>query len=581
MIGREDSDILVADGTLSRRHARLTLKDGVVFIEDLGSRNGTRVNGEAITRTAVQPGAEILLGAVAASIHEVLGRELPDLGLESDDAFFRRVEQEILRARTFGRQPAVMLVRAAATNQRLALWYPRVKEALRQVDSAGLYRPDILQILLPETTPEEAVRRASELTSDKDGQPQLLCGLACPAAGAAASDLIAAAFGALHEATVAQPIQVAASKGAWSAMRPSAGDQGGGTKFVTQNAAMEYVLQTAKRVAAKSVSVLIQGETGVGKEVVAQVIHEASPRCEGPFVTINCAAVTTTLIESTFFGHEKGAFTGATHMRKGPFEIADGGTLLLDEVGELSPEAQAALLRVLETSRVTRLGSTKEIEIDVRIIAATNRDLDAMSEAGTFRQDLLYRINKVPLQIPPLWQRPEDIEPLALHFLALANDANERDAKKRGTSTVRVQRIDGEASKLLSAYRWPGNARELRNVIERAVAICESDVITAQNLPERVIAGLGSRKALLGDQTRGSAGSDPQSGPTPPPNPEVVLGAGLEETLGRVEANLIIQALEQTEGSQVKAASLLGIAVRTLQNKIKQHSIRQRWEVKK
>jgi DNA-binding NtrC family response regulator len=271
-------------------------------------------------------------------------------------------------------------------------------------------------------------------------------------------------------------------------------------------------------------------------------------------VCVNCGAIPPQLIESTLFGHERGAFTGATQQQRGVFEAADGGTLFLDEVGELPPAAQAALLRVLETRRVVRVGSSREIEVDVRVVAATHRDLEAMCASGGFRLDLLYRLNAMTLTIPPLCARPEEIEPLALRFLHQAN----------ATNGLALRGVEPAALALLQRYAWPGNVRELRNAIERAAILAEGERVAEQDLPERV---RGARAAAPGiDHDATGEGEEP----TPSP----ATGADLRARLSSYEAKLIVEALRDTKWNQTEAAHALGMPLRTLVHKIKALGIR-------
>jgi transcriptional regulator with PAS, ATPase and Fis domain len=291
--------------------------------------------------------------------------------------------------------------------------------------------------------------------------------------------------------------------------------------------------------------VILHGETGTGKEVLARLIHESGPRRERRLVRVNCGAIPAQLVESTLFGHEKGAFTGAVQQQKGVFEEANQGTVFLDEIGELPLAAQAALLRVLETGSFARVGSTREMEVDVRVIAATHRDLEAMAAEGTFREDLYYRLSTMVLEIPPLRARADEIEALALHFLGLANKAN------HGA----VRGISGEALSLLTAYRWPGNVRELKNAIERGVVVARGELIQPEDLPARVRGG--------------SAGAD---GPTETGN-RVTLPAGLPgEAKAQVkgyEARMLEEALRESGGNRTEAAKKLGMPVRTLSYRMK------------
>jgi len=287
--------------------------------------------------------------------------------------------------------------------------------------------------------------------------------------------------------------------------------------------AMEELRALITRVAPTEVRVLITGESGTGKELVASAIHRQSARAGKPFVCVNSAAIPKDLVESEMFGHERGAFTGAAERRAGRFELADGGTLLLDEVGDLGPEAQAKLLRVLESGVIERLGGEKPITVDVRVIAATNKDLSRATQQGRFREDLLFRLNVLPIHIPPLRERPEDVPPLVQHFAA-------RQAARLG----RGVRLDAGAVQLLAAYPWPGNVRELANLVERLAILATGDTITADDVT-RVV---------------------PQDG-APAPPPEGWTDVALSDALDQFERTLIARALSAARGNVAEAARKL------------------------
>jgi two-component system, NtrC family, response regulator AtoC len=329
-------------------------------------------------------------------------------------------------------------------------------------------------------------------------------------------------------------------------------DQG----LVMRSPAIRPVLETAMRLARSSGPVLVQGETGTGKDMLAQLIHDAGPRHKKPMVRVGCSGVPIQLLETTLFGYEAGAFPGAMHAQEGVFETCAGGTVVLDEVGDLPLSAQATLLRVLDIRRVVRLGSTREIEVDVRIVATTHSDLEAMCEAGTFRSDLFYRLNAAPLRIPPLCERREDIGALANRFLQQANEVHRRN----------VRSIDPEALVLLEQYPWPGNVRELRNAIERAVVIAKGMVIMPLDLPESVH-NIATRR---------------RSTPPPPaervsvevPAASAVPTIGLKAQMDRLEAEIILDALRATNGNLAMAARRLRMPLRTLQEKITSHGLK-------
>jgi transcriptional regulator with PAS, ATPase and Fis domain len=274
------------------------------------------------------------------------------------------------------------------------------------------------------------------------------------------------------------------------------------------------------------------GETGTGKELVARTIHELSHRAKGPFVAVNCSAIPETLLESELFGHEKGAFTGAMARRPGYFELADGGTIFLDEIAEMSSNLQAKYLRVLQDSQVRRIGGHDEVAVDVRVVCATNKDVVKAVQDGTFREDLYYRVNVLAIPLPPLRRRPEDISLLAEAFMTEFNDKYARQ----------VRGIDEAALRLLREHPWPGNVRELRNVIERAVVSCEDGLITAECLP---IAPLGAAPADRANV--------------------VVLPVGT--TLDDGEKQLILRTLQSVNNNKTRAAEILGTTPKTLHNK--------------
>ena len=328
--------------------------------------------------------------------------------------------------------------------------------------------------------------------------------------------------------TLEKGLEARALKRTVSGLRRQAGWQVAGVEIVGRSAAMNRIVELVNRVAgSESSTVLLRGESGVGKEVAARAIHAQSARAEFPFLEINCTALPETLLESELFGHERGAFTDARERKLGLLELADRGTVLLDEIGDLSPGSQAKLLRFLETRAFKRVGGVRDIKVDVRIVASTNRDLEAAVRNGQFRQDLFYRINVVPITIPPLRERPEDVAPLASYFLE--------------TLTAELKRpttgISDAAVEMLERYAWPGNVRELRNVIERTLILEETNEIEPDHLPDELRLG------------RGAAG--PVSGMKLPPG-----GIDLEQ----LEKDLLIQALTQARGNKTKAATLLGMS---------------------
>lgn len=317
-----------------------------------------------------------------------------------------------------------------------------------------------------------------------------------------------------------------------------------------QSPPMKAIFELVQSVAPTQSTVLILGESGTGKELIASAIHRASPRSEQPFVSINCSAFQETLLESELFGYMKGAFTGAAANKKGLFEYASGGTLFLDEIGEMNLPMQVKLLRALQERKIRPVGGNEEIDVDVRVIAATNRDLQQMVQEKQFREDLFYRISVIPMELPPLRKRASDIPLLAFHFLEKFNRAIGKN----------IHGISPEAMRLLENHYWPGNVRELQNVIERAVALEKSDEIRPESLPARVITG-----------------SDPKIIP-PRTGPEAWLqlpeeGLDLEKHIQQIEQTLIEAALARADGVRTRAAHLLKMSYRSFRHYAKKHGI--------
>jgi len=303
---------------------------------------------------------------------------------------------------------------------------------------------------------------------------------------------------------------------------------------------MQEIFRQIRRVAPTRANVLIVGETGTGKEIIARAIHQNSPRRDKPFIAVNCAAIPKDLLESELFGHEKGAFTGAVRQRTGYFELADGGTLLLDEIGEMSPEVQAKLLRAIETREFWRVGASKPIQVDVRIISSTNRDLEEAVREGKFREDLYYRLKVFTIKVPPLRERREDIPLLVQHFI-------EEICKQNNRPPIKISR---EAMDKLISYSWPGNVRQLRNVIESVIITATSDTIELKDLPEEI---------------RGSTPADKDESD----RIDIRVGMSMED----IEREAIKRTLIETGGNKTKAANILKIGLRTLYRKIKQYGL--------
>jgi two-component system response regulator AtoC len=330
-----------------------------------------------------------------------------------------------------------------------------------------------------------------------------------------------------------------------SELRSEIAQQYNFSNFISQSPEMKRIFDTVKRLANFNTTILISGESGTGKELLARAIHHNSPRRDKPFVAINCGAIPANLVESELFGHRKGSFTDAIRDKRGLFEEAHGGTIFLDEIGELPLHLQVKLLRVLQEQQIRRVGDEQNIDVDVRVLAATLRDLEADVKVGRFRDDLFYRLNVVSIKLPALRERPEDIPLLVEHFLS-------KLSRKLGIS---ITQIESDALRLLIRYHWRGNVRELENCIERAMVMTDGDVVNSDALPEHV---KGSIHELRGPEAVAA---------------ETALSLSIKERTRSLEIELIQRALEKTGGNRTRAAKILEISHRALLYKLKEYGL--------
>jgi DNA-binding NtrC family response regulator len=321
------------------------------------------------------------------------------------------------------------------------------------------------------------------------------------------------------------------------------------TDFLFRDPAMERVVRMADQIAGSDASILITGESGTGKEVIAKYVHSRSKRANKPFISVNCAAIPEALLESELFGHEKGAFTGAVARRIGKFEEANGGTLLLDEISEMDFRLQAKLLRAIQERVIDRVGGSKPVPVDIRIIATSNRNLTDAVRAGTFREDLMFRLNVVNLKIPPLRERPADIGELAQHFIKKYSEAN----------GLAIRPLSAEARRALNTTRWPGNVRELENTLHRAVLLSSGAEIGVD--------GILSPDGMRLDQAHGTGAAEQAALAA-----EQVTRNLVGRTVAEVERDLILETLKHCLGNRTHAANILGISIRTLRNKLNEYS---------
>ncbi len=584
LIGRQRSSTLrLPDPSVSRRHCLLRkLEDGEILIVDQNSRNGTFVNGLPVTERTLQHGDQIRIGGCsfmfltqeeehpqppssAAVLRDepTLIRTRTIVQLRHEEAIYLRPEkalearippdrmarnlQTLLKVST-----AIRAARGAESlaNQLLDAIFETVpaSEGAILLFEHGLTEPawsvskrrgalNVETLSVPGDLVQHAYRDGiAILTNDTEGQAGSLLAAPLAALGKTLGVLYLGSYARnavlqsdhLQLVTAIGCISGPALESAFEFDRLNAENRRLrrelelGYDMVGESAAMKAVYALISKVAPTDSTVLITGESGTGKELVARAIHRNSARADGAFVAVNCAALTETLLESELFGHEKGAFTGAVAMKKGKFEVADGGTIFLDEIGEMSPALQVKLLRVLQQREFERVGGTRPVKVNVRVIAATNRDLRRCVREKTFREDLYYRLNVVSIRMPALRERKEDVPLLAAYFVS----------KYRPQTPRKLNGISSRARELLMQYDWPGNVRELENAIERAVVLGASHQIEPEDLPEHVL------------ETPGLT-TEPE--------------AGYHAAVRQAKRQIIMQAIAQAGGSQVDAAQLLGI----------------------
>jgi two-component system, NtrC family, response regulator AtoC len=535
LVGRDEAaDVRIVDPAASRHHARLHV--GVTLqIEDLGSANGTRLRGQPLAAGApvtLAPGEVVGIGETILFVERREPAAVRGLRWLPHGYFETRLIEECARAEVARGELTLLRLSVAAGTPRARLEAAALP-ALRPGDVLGEYGPDQYEILLPD--------------SRRD---------ACQAIAAALAGALAAAGLDAHLGAACFPGD-GTSPGALfghagAALRGGAAAGGAGAGAATllvTNPAMRDLYALADRVAASAINVLVIGETGSGKELLAETLHRRSPRASHPFVCINCAALSESLLESELFGHERGAFTGAVGARVGLLETAGQGTVFLDEIGELPLALQAKLLRALESRQIMRVGGTTHRRIEARFVAATNRDLEDEVAQRTFRQDLYFRLNGITLAIPPLRERADEIEPLGRLFLEAAARAAGRTPPA----------LTAEALALLQAYPWPGNIRELRNVMERALLFASGSVIAPEHLPLSKLQPRAPEAAPPAEVATGA-----------PPLP---AGVGLRERQIELEKQAIVDALQRCAGNQTRAAELLGMPRRTFCNRLKEYGI--------
>ncbi len=540
-----DAAVRIDHEKVSRVHARLIRRGSSILIEDLGSRNGVMVNGLRIeAQTRLHAGDEIGIGPAVV----VLGTTT-DLrrraGVASAAVLEQRLAAEVDRARRYRRAVGLIMVRLSGELSEVNAAIDRAAAQLRLMDELAEYAPDELAILVPESN------RAATFAIVQQLEQHIRCGAvavhtgwaAYPEDASHADALVTRARDALRAARLGATPDIATTSA------PLEAAEGGPLVIDPQMRRLHVLLA---RIAASSITVLVLGETGVGKELAAEAVHLGSSRRSGPLVKVNCASLPENLLESELFGHERGAFTGADRRKHGYFEAANTGTLFLDEIGEMPLSLQVKLLRVLENRTIVRVGGTVEIPVDVRLVAATNRDLEREVKQGTFREDLFFRVSGFTVVIPPLRSRPSEILPLMQRFLRTF-------ALQMGQE---VPILSNEASRALLAYPWPGNVRELRNAAERAMVLQTEGIVLLEDLPERVQDGPGSAldAAEIPELADKSTDDD----------------GGIRSQVAELEQGALVAALRACGGNQTQAAKRLGITRRALIYKMQKYGIKSR-----
>ena len=538
-IGRvPECELVLREPTASRKHAQIRCDDGRVFVADLGSYNGTSVNGDPIAAERELRTGDVIQICTTMLVFHGGERKAEAAAVVDDATLHQRLAVELDRASRYQRAVTIVAIRCATAGARDGA-LAAIRAAVRSIDTVGTDGATAALALLPELGPDERGPAVAAITVALRGRGARVGWAAFPGDGVGAATLLASA----RAAATAAPIDHAVAADALAG-RLAIGD----ATVVVAEPAMVRAFALIERFAVSDLPVLILGETGVGKDSAAVAVHQYSRRT-GPLRTVNCAAIAEGVVESELFGHERGAFSGAVATRVGLFEAAAGGTVFLDEVGELSLAVQAKLLRVLDGKAITRVGATEARTIDVRVVAATNRDLKAEAAAGRFREDLYYRLSGATVVLPPLRERPRELPLLVRELLASA-------CARLGREPVEVTPA---AMQTLAHYRWPGNIRELRNAMDYAAAAVDGDAVDLWHLPPTLV---GEAPAAPVAPDSSSAGPRTADGFRP-----------IADELRALERKRMLQALRVADGVQTRAAELLRMPRRTFVAKMREYGL--------
>jgi DNA-binding NtrC family response regulator len=558
VIGRgPDAGLSVDDPLVSRAHALLLAVPDGLRLSDLGSRHGTLLNGERLTEPRLVGSGDVIAIGNAVLVVRRPARLAAGARATEQPALVQRLTEELSRTAEYERELSLVVARSAGRDP--AALVSAITERLRVIDAAAPIGGGYVAALLPERGPDEALALARAL-AQLDG-------------GRIAVGVATAPYDGIDPDAVLGGARAACAGAEPGAVR-RAGDTvelitAGPQRIMVADPAMARLYDLARRLARSAIPILIHGETGAGKELAAAAIHAFSARVAGPFVSVNCAAIPESLAESELFGHARGAFSGAATARVGHLEAASGGTLFLDEIGELSPAIQAKLLRALESGELIRVGETAPRTADLRIVAATHRDLERDVDDGRFRRDLFFRLGAARLELPPLRDRPRD---LALLARTLLDEA----CRQLGRPPLALSTA---AAVALFRHDWPGNVRELRHAVDYAAAAAPDGAreIEIWHLPATLAAAARrSRDAELAPAPA-PAGADPAAGdasdePRPPPGPGAAFRPIADE-VRELERARMVAALRATGGVQNRAAALIEMALRTFVTKVKRYAI--------
>jgi len=558
----QNADIYLDDTQVSRKHSEFIYDDGETSVEDLESTNGTLVNGKKISsKVALKEGDKVAIGATAFTYSISTPIEASIKGLMGHSQFERRLYEELDRASRYKRPLCVMMVALdfdegalkkegketdKLKKKKLIELVDYIKGLIRGMDIIAFYGRFEIELMLPETGKKDAMALAQRIQKMANTSKSVILSIGIssyPEDSKSKDFLIDKSRQALKTAKQKDKDKIVETKEDVKTIVVS------DRKIIIKSDKMIQLFDLVDRIAKSNISVLIQGETGVGKEVIAEAIHYKSDRSDKPLISVNCAALTETILESELFGYEKGSFTGADHQKIGLFESAKGGTIFLDEIGEMPTKTQAKLLRVLQSKKIMRVGGNKEIPIDVRVIAATNKNLEDSIKNGTFREDLYFRLNAITINIPPLRERKEEIPDLASAFVIVC-------AKENGRGEMT---IDPVALGMLSQYEWPGNVRELKNCIERASVVAAESIISLEDL---------ALKISVGDKPLQTV---EESGFTVT---QSIMSDSMKGLVENYEKDLLFDVLKKTNFNQTKAADILKIPRRTLVSKLRKYKIK-------